>query len=146
MQGNDLSSYAPLAQALIFEGLLASPPQGAKSLLESVHRKRNNWERAISLWEPHTLPLKALADSVNRLGLGTDVYTFLSEDAVPVIDNWLMRKGISTPVYFYDSVELLEYDLRFQRAIRTIYVTNEEHAKVLGMRSTVVSSDRAWAP
>jgi hypothetical protein len=146
MQGNDISSFSPLAQAVIFEGLLASPPEGAKALLEQVQRRRGNWEGVLRSWTPHELPLKALSDSVNRLGLGTDVYTFLHEDAVSSIDNWLTRKGISTPVYYYPSVELLEYDLRFQRAIRTVYVANEEHAKVLGIRTTVVSPDRAWAP
>lgn len=146
MQGNDISSYSSLAQAVIFEGLLASPPEGAKALLENVHRKRGNWENALRLWTPHEMPLKALSDSVNRLGLGTDVYTLLHEDAAPVIDNWLVRKGISTPVYYYPSIELLEYDLRFQRAIRTIYVANEEHAKVLGIRSTVLASNTAWTP
>lgn len=146
MQGNDISSYAPLAQALVFEGLLASPPEGPKAVLENINRKRGNWESVLRLWTPHELPLKALSDSVNRLGLGTDIYTFLHEDAVPVIDNWLVRKGISTPVYYYPSVELLEYDLRFQRAIRTIYVANEEHAKVLGIRSTVVQNNTAWTP
>lgn len=146
MQGNDISSYAPLAQALVFEGLLASPPEGTKTVLENIQRRRGNWEGALRLWTPHELPLKALSDSVNRLGLGTDIYTFLHEDAVPVIDNWLVRKGISTPVYYYPSVELLEYDLRFQRAIRTIYVTNEEHAQVLGIRATVLQTNTAWTP
>jgi hypothetical protein len=146
MQGNDISDYAPLAQAVIFEGLLASPPEGAKSLVEQVQRRRGNWDGVLRHWSPNELPLKALSDSVNRLGLGTDVYTFIHEDAVTAIDKWLLRKGISTPVYYYPSVELLEYDLRFQRAIRTVYVANEEHAKVLGIRTTVVSPERAWAP
>lgn len=146
MQGNDISSYAPLAQALVFENLLASPPTGAKLLLEKVQRGRNNWDGVFRLWEAHTLPLKALSDSINRLGLGTDVYTFLHEDAADAIDRWLTRKGISTPVYYYPTPELLEYDLRFQRAIKSIYTADEETAKILGIRATVVSSDKAWAP
>lgn len=146
MQGNDLSAYAPLAQGLVFEGLLASPPSGSKALLDAFNRRRDSWDHVLKRWTPHELPLKALSDCVNRLGLGTDVYTFLGEEAASAIDNWLMRKGISTPVYHYPSVEMLEYDLRFQRAVRVIYVANEEHAKVLGIRATVVSNDRAWTP
>lgn len=146
MQGNDITDYAALAQAVVFEGLLASPPEGAKGLLENLQRKRGNWEGALRTWEPHDMPLKALSDSVNRLGIGTDVYTFLHEDAVEVIDKWLVRKGISTSIYFYPTVELLEYDLRFQRAIRTIYVANQDHAQILGMRATVIGSHQAWTP
>lgn len=146
MQGNDIISYAPLAQGVVFDGLLASPPAGSKSFLETIHRRRDNWDAVLRLWEPHELPIKALSDSVNRLGLGTDVYTFIHEDAVDAIDRWLLRKGISCPVYFYESPELLEYDLRFSRAVRIIYTSSEEVAQVIGPRATVVSAEKAWAP
>jgi len=32
MQGNDLAPYAPIQQAVLFEGVLASYPKGAKSV------------------------------------------------------------------------------------------------------------------
>ncbi|NBS70420.1 hypothetical protein EBT31_16135 [bacterium] len=146
MLGNDIASFSPTAQGVVFDNLLASPPSGAKSVLENIHRRRNNWDSSLSLWEPHDLPLKVLSDCVNRLGLGTDVYTFLHPDAVGAIDKWLVRKGISTPVYYYESPEMLEYDLRFQRAVRIIYTSDQEVAKILGPRATVTPTDRAWTP
>jgi len=146
MQGNDISSFSPTAQGIVFDGLLASPPQGYKAFLETIHRRRDNWDAYIQLWEPHDLPIKALSDCVNRLGLGTDVYTFIHPDAADAIDRWLVRKGISTPVYYYESPELLEYDLRFSRAVRIIYTSDEETARILGPRATVATTDRAWTP
>lgn len=146
MEGNDITGYAPLAQGVVFDGLLASPPTGSKAFYETIQRRRDNWDAVMRLWVPHELPIKALSDSVNRLGLGTDVYTFIHEDAVDAIDRWLMRKGISCPVYYYESPELLEYDLRFSRAVRIIYTSSEEVAQILGPRSTVVSAEKAWAP
>lgn len=146
MQGNDIAPFHPIAQGVVFDGLLASPPTGNKSFLETVQRRRKNWDAVIRLWEPHDLPLKALSDCVNRLGLGTDVYTFIHEDAVDAIDRWLVRKGVSTPVYYYESPELLEYDLRFNRAVRIIYTSDEETARILGPRATVASIEKAWTP
>jgi hypothetical protein len=146
MQGNDIATFSPTAQGLVFDGLLASPPTGAKVLLENIQRRRDNWDGVLRMWEPHDLPLKALSDCVNRLGLGTDVYTFLHPDAVDAIDRWLVRKGISTPVYYYESPQMLEYDLRFQRAVRIIYTSDEETASILGVRATVASTDKAWTP
>lgn len=146
MQGNDITEYASTGQGLVFEGLLASPPEGLNAGLETIRRRRNNWDRALQMWKPNELPLKALSDCVNRLGIGTDVYTFLHPDAADAIENWLIRKGISTPVYYYETPQLLEYDLRFQRAVRTIFVSDEEVAKVLGIRATVTSPERAWTP
>lgn len=146
MQGNDITDYAPLAQGVVFDNLLASPPGGSKAFLETIQRRRDNWDAVLRLWEPNTLPIKALSDSVNRLGIGTDVYTFIHEDAVDSIERWLLRKGISCSVYYYESPELLEYDLRFSRAVRIIYTSNEDVAQIIGPRATVVSAEKAWAP
>lgn len=146
MEGNDIAPFTPLFQGLVFDGLLASPPQGTKAVLANFKKTRDDWDGVLRLWQPHELPLKALSDCVNRLGLGTDVYTFLHPDAVDAIDKWLIRKGISTPVYYYESPQMLEYDLRFQRAVRIIYTSDEETAKILGIRATVVSPDKAWTP
>jgi hypothetical protein len=146
MQGNDIASFSPTAQGVIFDGLLASPPSGNKAILEAIQKRRDRWDSVINLWEPNDLPLKALSDSVNRLGLGTDVYTFIHPDAADAIDKWLVRKGISTPVYYYETPQLLEYDLRFSRAVRIIYTSNEEYARILGIRATVVNPERAWTP
>lgn len=146
MEGNDIASFTPLFQGVVFDGLLASPPQKSKAVLANIQKRRDDWDSVLRLWQPHELPLKALSDCVNRLGLGTDVYTFLHPDAVDAIDRWLVRKGISTPVYYYESPAMLEYDLRFSRAVRIIYTSDEETAKVLGIRATVVSPDKAWTP
>jgi hypothetical protein len=146
MWGNDIQEYAPISQALVFEGLLATPPTGASKALELLRRRKNDWDGVLRTWTVNELPLKALSDSINRLGLGTDIYTFLDPEAPDAIDKWLMRKGVSTPVYFYESPEMLEYDLRFQRAVRVVYTSDEEVAKVLGFRAQVVSPDRAWTP
>lgn len=144
MQGNDISAFAPTGQGVVFDGLLASPPEGPRSILEKIHRNNKNWEAVIRQWTPNEMPLKALSDTVNRLGVGADIYTFIHEDAAPVIEAWLARKGISVPVYYYESPQLLEYDLRFNRAIRFIYTSDEEVAQVLGVRATVTAPDRAW--
>jgi hypothetical protein len=146
MLGNDISEYATTGQGIVFDGLLAKPPTGSKTLLETIQRRRNNWDAVLRLWEPNDLPIKALSDSINRLGIGTDVYTFIHPDVVDAMDRWLTRKGISTPVYYYESAEMLEYDLRFQRAVRIIYTSDEAVSQVLGIRSTVVGPDKAWTP
>jgi hypothetical protein len=72
------------------------------------------------------------------------VFTFLHPDAVPAIEQFLFRKDISVPVIYYKTVEDLEYDLRFKRAIRTIFVPHKEQASVLGMRATVTPPTSAW--
>jgi hypothetical protein len=140
VQGNDISNFNGIGQGVIFENLLASPPPPTRFF----QRTTNDWAKDLRKWKAHDLPLKALVDTSDRLGIDTEVYTFLDYDAVPAIDAWLGRKGVSLPVYFYENVEELAYDLRFKHSVRTIYVPDQEQAAVIGIRATVVDNKKAW--
>lgn len=139
MQGNDIGSFNVIGQGVIFEGLLASPPER-----RFFQRSSADWDKELNKWKPHDLPLKALIDTSDRLGIDTEVYTFLGYEAVDAVDRWLGRKGISLPVYGYDNVEELAYDLRFKRSVRTIYVPEQEQGAIIGIRATVVDNKKAW--
>lgn len=140
MQSNDIGNFNNIGQGVVFENLLASPPER-----RFFQRAGNDWDKELSKWKPHELPLKALVDSSDRLGVDTEVYTFLGIDAVDAIDRWLGRKGISLPVYGYSNPEELAYDLRFKRSVRTIYVPEQEQAIIIGMRACVTDSKKAWS-
>lgn len=139
MQGNDIGTFGDIGQGVIFEGLLASPPQR-----KFFERAANDWDKELRKWKAHELPLKALIDTSDRLGVNTEVYTFLGSDAVDAIEDWLLRKSISLPVFSYNNVEDLAYDLRFKRSVRNIYVPDQEQSAVIGLRATVVDNKKAW--
>lgn len=139
MQGNDISSFNDIGQGVIFEGLLASPPKTRR-----LFKFNGDWDKELRRWTAHDLPLKALIDTSDRLGVDTEVYTMLSSEALEAVESWLIRKGISLPVYAYDSVEDLAYDLRFKRSVRTIFVPEPEQAAIIGIRATVVDNKKAW--
>lgn len=142
MQGNDLMSYDVRGYGIVFEEVLASPPK--ERALQLFRKATNDWDKIISRWVPNELPLKAMIDTTDRLGIGCEVYTFLSEEAVNPIDQWLLRKGVSVPVYYYENPSYLEYDLRFKHSIRTILVGNKDTAEVIGIRARTVATDRGW--
>jgi len=142
MQGNDLMSYDTRGFAIVFEGVLASPPK--EKVIQLFRKALDDWDKMIPRWVPNELPLKSLIDTSDRLGIGCEVYTFLSPGAVDPIDRWLIRKGISVPVYYYEDAAWLEYDLRFKRSIRTVLVGDDETARVIGIRARVVPTDRGW--
>jgi hypothetical protein len=144
MQSNDIGVYERIGQATMFEGVIASPPAGTKKLKSKLYEGRNDWESVIQLWTPNDLPLRSLIDCVNRLGLGTEVITFISPDAVEPIYNWLTRKGVQTSVLYYEDIESYNDDFKYNRGVKVFYTANYEDAKVLGMRATVVSPNSAW--
>lgn len=139
MQGNDIHSFSDTGQGVVFEGLIASPPER-----RFFQRQDSDWTKELRKWKAHELPLKALIDTSDRLGINTEVYTFLPEDAVEGIYAWFSRKGVSLPVYHYQNVGELAYDLRFRRSVRNIYVPEEEQARVIGLLATVVDTKKAW--
>lgn len=145
MKGNDIAPYEFVTQATMWEGVLASPPSSKRrKFWFKLNEGINDWEKAIPLWTTNELPVKSLYDCTNRLSIGTDVFTFLHPDAVEPIYSWLNRKGITAPVYWYPDVLALEEDLRINRAIKVIYTADSDDAKVLGLRSMVVSPNAAW--
>jgi hypothetical protein len=145
MEGNDLMSYTGVSQATMFEGVLASPPE---KLLQKAQYKRfvskGDWDAALRLWSPHEMPLKSLADCTNRLGIGTDVYTYLPPESVDGIGRWLVRKGISVGVYAYADLSDLLADFRLNRAVRVLFTTDYDDATLIGPRATMVSPTHAW--
>lgn len=145
MEGNDLAPYAPKSQAVIFENVLASPPEGLAKAKAAFLLRGEKWDAYLKTWKANTLPLKNLSDAVNRLGIGFEVYTFLNPMVAEAIDRWLTRKGIPTAVICYQNVEELREDLDINRSITRVYVGTDDEYKVLGMRATVVTPETRWA-
>lgn len=144
MQGNNIAPFVDARQGTMFEGVLATPPVGLKNRFKEIIA-RNDWSEIIPLWSAGVSSVKSLADAVNRLGISTDVYTFLSPEAVDPIGKWLIRKGISVPVYYYENAAELAFDLTFNRSVRVVYTSSTDDASILGIRSTVVSPETVWS-
>jgi hypothetical protein len=145
MENGDIADFYIPTLACVFENLLAAPPiTVADRLKYKLYVSRNDWDSAIKLWQAHSLPVKSLIDAVNRRGISTQVITFLSSGATDPIYRWLLRKGVTTVVDFYDSVESYAADLHFNRAINTVFVPSKEMAYKLGMRATTASTTTVW--
>jgi hypothetical protein len=146
MERGDIGDYTRPGQACVFEGLIASPPEKKKFSLSKhdTYQRQGKWEQALALWVPNELALKSLINHVRRLGITTDVITFLSPDAVDPIYNWLLRKGVSTGVYYYTSAQAYADDLKYDYSIRNVYVPSSEIGAIIGMRATTVAPTTIW--
>lgn len=146
MERGDIGNYARMYQACIWEGVLATPPESLSSKAKyKLADLKADWETMVGMWKPVDKGVKSLIDSVNRLGIGTDVITFLHPDATEPIYKWLVKKGVSTSVIYYESPEEYALDLRYNRGIKTVYVASQEDALAIGLRAHVVKQDTAWS-
>lgn len=144
MEGNDIAPWTRIGQGTIFEGVLASPPVRRVPSLREVFKTRD-WDSLLADWNAHDIPLKSMIDHVNRLGIQTQVYTFLAQEAVDPIERWLVRKGVSTPVVYYESPTSLAQDLLYDRSIHNVFVPDIATARLLGARATVVGPNTMWS-
>lgn len=146
MEGGDIGNYARMYQACVWEGVLATPPESVSSKTKyKIASIKSDWETMIGMWKPVDMGVKSLVDCVNRLGIGTDVVTFLHPDAADHIYKWLVKKGVSTSVIYYESPEEYAIDLRYNRGIKTVYVASQEDALTIGLRAHVVDPKTAWS-
>jgi len=141
MQNNNIAAWVGYECAVIFEGLLASPPTGIRKQQEKILRARNKWTEVLRLWTPHELPLRSLEDLMNRQGVVTEVYTLLPEEATSAIDDFLNRKGVSTNILSYASIESMAYDLSFHRDIRVVFTSNQDYYGLLFPRVKIVQPE-----
>lgn len=143
MEGNDISFGSPITQATVFEGVIASPPATSPRYLLS--KARSDWEATIRLWKPNDKPFRSMVDCVNRLRIGTDVITFLHQEAEEPIYQWLVRKGVSTTVLWYPSIYEYKEEVQYNMGLKVVYVADQEDAKILGMKAKVVGPTTTWS-
>lgn len=146
MERGDIGEFSIAGQACVFDQLLASSPTNISDRMkERFHIAKGDWESALKLWKPNDAPLKSMIDHVKRLGISTVVVTFLSPDAVEPVYRWLLRKGVSTTVEFYESPAHFGQDLKYNHSLRNVYVPDQEMSAVLGVRATCVSPTTIWS-
>ena len=146
MEGNDIGPFDTASVVLVFEELIASPPElhGLAKQKYKHHLRANDWDRALSMWTPHDMPLRSLSDMCNRLHLTVDLYTFLPLEAGDALDRLLLKKGISVHLFHYTDIDELVHDLRYNRGVHEIIVAKEEWARKIGIRAKTVLNDRPW--
>jgi len=144
MERGDIAAYAPPGIAVIFEGVLASPPDTLGKVIANIRLRAKDYDSYLTYWKAHEIPIKHVIDSINRKQIGVVVYTLLPVDIAEAVDRWLIRRNISTTVVPYVDIEDLAETSKFFPEIKTIYVADQEHARRIGMKATVVTPETSW--
>jgi hypothetical protein len=139
MERGDIAIYERPERACLFEGLIASPTK------RRVFKFRPNDDiTTLKGWVAHELPLKTLIDQTNRLDITTAVFTTLGTHMEDDVYRWLTRRGVSCPVYAFDSLAEAVEAYRYNFSFHTIYVPTTELAQMFGIRATAVDPLTSW--
>lgn len=144
VERGDISAYAPPGLAVLFEGVLASPPDTLGKVIANIRLRANDYDAYLTYWKAHEIPLKHVIDTINRKQIGVVVYTLLPVEVAEAIDRWLIKRNISTTVVPYADIDDLTETSKFFPEIKTIYVADQEYARRIGMKATVVTPETSW--
>lgn len=152
MEGNDIGVTVHKHFACWFEGLLmyTADPENEptrrwwqrKRHVEPITEGDEYVRGIVRRWRPNEYPLKSIIHLQERLGIGVEVYTYYDPSFVPEIEHWLARKGAHCQVYAFDSLRDLQDEMKYNRAVHTLFTPYEDDAKAIGWhRATVVNPD-----
>lgn len=144
MEKGDIASYAKPGLAVMFEGVLANPPDKLNKVIANVRLRTNDYDAYLSYWRPNKLQVKHVIDSINRKQIGVLVYTLLAPELHDAIDRWLLHRNISTTIMVYQNIDDLVESQEFMREIKSVFVNDDELARRIGIRATVIQPDTKW--
>lgn len=145
MEKGDIAPYVMPQLAVMFEHVLAAEPTGVQSLAAAARLRAKKYEKYLSYWKPNELQVKHVIDTINRKKIGVVVYTLFENELSDEVERWLVRRNISTTVTSYNSINELASDQKFFPGIKQIFVGNEEHARIIGIKATVVTAKTGWS-
>lgn len=144
MERGDIAAYSKPGLAVMFEGVLANPPDRFNKIIANVRLRANDYDSYLSYWKPNHLQVKHVVDSINRKQIGVLVYTLLPPELSTAVDRWLLHRNISTTIMVYQNVDDLVESQQFMQEIKSVFVNDDELAKRIGIRATVIQPDTKW--
>jgi hypothetical protein len=145
MEKGDIAPYVTPQLAVMFEHVLAAEPSGVHALAAATRLRARKYEKYLSYWKPNELQVKHVIDTIGRKNIGVVVYTLFENELSDEVEKWLVRRNISTTVTAYNSIYELASDQKFFPGIKQIFVGNQDHARIIGIKATVITANTGWS-
>lgn len=145
MEDNDIGISYVARYAVKFEGLLMhfrEEDEEEKKGLRGLFKRNKG---ADTVWVPNDMAMKSLLHLANHLHINVEVVTYMPDDVVSTIEEWLARKGAYVQVYAYaDPFEWAE-DMRRNTEIQRYYTDSPHERDIIGFQHvTVVRPSEQW--
>lgn len=143
MQGNDIGISYVARYAVRFEGLLCDVQVEEPD--PKWYQFRNRSEPVVK-WKVNDMAMKQLLHIVNHLKINVEVITYMGDDQVEKIEQWLSRKGAFVQVYSYvDPFEWAE-DMRRNSEVQRYFTADEAERDIIGFQYvTIVRPSEQWS-
>lgn len=140
MEKGDISNEVSPRLVVVFEGLIASLPEGAKARAQYDSLvKKEKWSEALALFEINELMAKHVLDLVWRQRFTVDVVTFIGPEMAELIEKRMDDEGIPIGRVFHTSSVLLGRSVAYRPDIAVIYDPDPSHRFTYGSKGRIMS-------
>lgn len=123
---------------LVFEGLIGVLPDAKARAKYSMLAKVGNWKRAVRCFEVNEPCAKVLVDVVWRKRYSVDVVTFLDEDVVDPLADWLDAKGLPVGNVDFADKTMLARELNYRLDVVGVFYPNASDIFMFGSKGYLV--------
>jgi hypothetical protein len=138
MLHGDISNRVEPRLMLVFEGLIGVHPDARSRAKYSMHTRLGNWRRAVRTFEINEGCAKVVVDAVWRRRYSLDVVTFLDEEIVDPLADWLDAKGLPVGNVTYADKTMLARELNYRLDVVGVFHPNPADVLVFGSKGYLV--------
>lgn len=138
MLHGDISNRVEPRLMLVFEGLIGFHPDAKARAKYSMMAKVGQWKRAANTFTVNEPCAKVLVDAVWRRRYSVDVVTFLDEEIVEPLTDWLDAKGLPVGNVTYADKTMLARELNYRLDVVGVFHPNASDVLVFGSKGYLV--------
>ena len=138
MRNGDISNSVEPRLMLVFEGLIGIHPDARDRAKYTFHARLGNWKRAVRTYTLNEICAKHIVDTVWRRRYSVDVVTFLNEDIVEPLADFLDDKGLPVGRVTFADKTMLARDLNYRPDVLGVFHPNPADIFMFGGKGRLV--------
>lgn len=138
MINGDISNRVEPRLLVVFEGLIALPPEGGMGIAH-FGRRAGKLKRQIDRLEVNEPMARVINDTVWRHNYAVDVVTFMGEEYLPHIERWLDEMGLPTSNVIARDRTQLAREMPYRLDLVGVFSPYPNDALVFGSRGYTVN-------
>lgn len=139
MLNGDISNRVEPRLLVVFEGLIALPPE--RQMLTHFGRRAGKIRKQVQQLRSNEKAARVINDTVWRHRYAVDVVTFMGEEYIEPVTDWLDEHGIPASNVIASERPLLARELVYRLDVVGVFSPDPNDALVFGSKGYIVNPD-----
>lgn len=139
MQGGDISNEVSPRLLVVWENLIGLLPTKADEAKASTYLRFKRYKRAINVFELNEMAAARIWDVTWRMRYSVDVVTWLPEECVDPIQEWIDKYDLPVGHVTNDTPQNLSRRLAYMPQVAAVYSPDDHHQFTFGSKGRIIS-------